>query len=152
MSYEAPLSREDLQKFFAVTDRGLPRVLRAQGIRLVNGKTRWPIVLRAMGFDEQRCPDRLDELMHPLLTTEQAAPILGIAAASTVYKWAKGKSPEHLGPMPKSIRIWNGKKHERDHRWRRAELEAWIAEQPQPIYARLKPAFGALPGPKGGAA
>ncbi|NVK57814.1 MAG: hypothetical protein HWE26_19615 [Alteromonadaceae bacterium] len=152
MSYDAPLSREDLQDFFAVTDRGLPRVLSAQGIRLVNGKARWPVVLRAMGFDEQRCPDRLDELMQPLLTAQKAAPILGVRDSSTVYKWVKGNAPKHLGPMPKPIRIWNGKKTERDHRWRRAELEAWICEEAQPVYVRLEPAFGALPGRKGGAA
>ena len=50
MKYDEPLDRTALAEFFGVKARGLPRVLKAYGIRLVAGQSRWPIVLKALGF------------------------------------------------------------------------------------------------------
>ena len=86
--------------------------------------------------------------MQPLLTAAGVATRIGVADASTVYKYAKGRGPEHLGPFPKPIDLSNGDKAVRATRWRRAEIDAWINLQPQPQYDRIAPVFGALPGRK----
>ena len=148
MKYDEPLDRTALAEFFGVKARGLPRVLKAHDIRLVAGTSRWPIVLKALGFAEQSNPERTEELMKPLLTAAGVATRIGVADASTVYKYAKGRGPEHLGPFPKPIDLSNGDKAVRATRWRRAEIDAWINLQPQPQYDRIAPVFGALPGRK----
>ena len=148
MKYDEPLDRTALAEFFGVKARGLPRVLKAYGIRLVAGQSRWPIVLKALGFAEQSNPERTEELMKPLLTAAGVATRIGVTDSSTVYKWAKGRGPEHLGPFPASIDLSAGAKDARATRWRKAEIDAWINQQPQPKYDRTAPVFGALPGRK----
>ena len=148
MKYDEPLDRTALAEFFGVKARGLPRVLKAYGIRLVAGKSRWPVVLRALGFAEQSNSERTEELMQSLLTAEGVANRIGLADSSTVYKYAKGRGPKHLGSFPKPIDLSNGDKDARATRWRKAEIDAWINQQPQPKYDRIAPVFGALPGRK----
>jgi len=148
MSYNDPLDRKDLADFFGVKERGLPRVLKAYGIRLVAGKSRWPVVLKSLGFAVQGDPGRTEDLLEPLLTAAGVADRIGVADSSTVYKYAKGRGPSHLGPFPAPIDLSNGAKDARAMRWRKAEIDAWINKQSQPKYDRIAPGFGALPGRK----
>ena len=145
------LTRDDLEIFFhirkkteSVDRRPLAKVLRALGIRLRGGTTRWPIVLRAIGLSETQDPRHWADLMAPLLTANGVAKLLGLADPSIIYRWEKGKLPTGAPPFPAAIDLSNGRKAARAKRWRRAEVLAWHARQPLPQYPKAAPAFGAI--------
>ncbi|NOR31951.1 MAG: AlpA family phage regulatory protein [Sulfitobacter sp.] len=150
ITYDDPVSRANLEDFFNVKPRGLRRILTAFGIGLVAGHTRWVVIFNAFGFSKQCTPHREKELMEGLLTAGDVADRIGLADTSTVYKWVKGKGPQHFGPFPKPIDLRNGTKGGRAMRWRRAEIDAWLDGRPQPKYDLLSPVFGALPSKTGG--
>lgn len=149
MKQDTPLSKDDLVKFFGLKPvengdyRALSRVLKALGIRLVGGKTRWSVVWKALGLAEVQVPGRAEELRQPLLNARATAELLGVDP-STLYRWSKGQVPIDMPPFPKAIDLSNGGANTRSQCWRRAEVLAWHCHQELPNYARRSPVFGAL--------
>lgn len=147
-----PLTRDELEAFFRIrkkedtsTDRrALAKVLCALGIRLRGGTTRWPIVWRALGLSETQDPGHCADLTAPLLTANDVAALIGVADASIIYRWSKGKLPSDTPPFPAAIDLSHGRKDARAKRWRRAEVLAWHERRPLPRYAKAAPTFGAL--------
>lgn len=145
------LTRDDLEAFFRIrkkpgsTDRrALAKILRALGIRLRGGTTRWSVVMQALGLSETQDPAQWAELTTPLLTANDAATLLGKADASIIYRWEKGELPADTPPFPATIDLSNGRQDARAKRWRRAEVLAWHKRRTLPRYAKAAPAFGAL--------
>ncbi|WPZ31724.1 hypothetical protein T8A63_20585 (plasmid) [Sulfitobacter sp. OXR-159] len=149
MKQDKPLSKDDLVKFFGLKPvengdyRALSRVLKALGIRLVGGTTRWSVVWKAFGFAEVQTPERAAELRKALLDARATAELLGVDP-STLYRWSKGQVPIGMPPFPKAIDLSNGGANTRSQRWRRAEVLAWHCHRDFPIYARQSPVFGGL--------
>ena len=149
MKQDTPLSKDDLVKFFGLKPvknddyRALSRVLKALGIRLVGGTTRWSVVWAALGLAEGQVPERAVELRQPLLDARATAELLGVDP-STLYRWSKGQVPIGMPPFPKVLDLSNGRANARSQRWRRAEILAWHCHQELPNYARRSPVFGAL--------
>ena len=138
-----PLYRSDLITFFNTTERGLPRILRDLNLRLVGGTTRWSVVWRTLGLDENQDPSHCDALKERLLTAQDVGGLCGVST-SIIYRWEKGKLPTGQRSFPGSIDLSNGRKNARAKRWRKAEVLAWHTGKPIPRYAQAAPAFGAL--------
>jgi predicted DNA-binding transcriptional regulator AlpA len=151
---DKPLTRDDLESFFNLRKRGgtdrraLNKVLRALGIRLRGGTTRWSVVMEALGLAAAQDADRWAELTAPLLTASEIAQLLGLADSSIIYRWTKGAVPPGTPPFPAVIDLANGQQDARAKRWRRAEVLAWHEGRTPPRYAKAAPAFGALVSPK----
>ncbi len=149
MQQDTPLSKDDLITYFCLKRvesgdyRALSRVLKALGIRLVGGTTRWSVVWKAFGLAEAQMPERAVELKQPLLDARATAELLGVDP-STLYRWSKGQVPIDMSPFPKAIDLSNGRANSRSQRWRRAEILAWQCHQDLPVYVRRSPVFGAL--------
>lgn len=147
---DKPLTRDDLESFFNLRKRGgtdrraLNKVLRALGLRLRGGTTRWAVVLEALGLAAAQDADRWAELTAPLLTANEVAELLGLADSSIIYRWTKGSVPPGTPPFPAVIDLANGQQDARAKRWRRAEVLAWHEGRTPPRYAKAAPAFGAL--------
>jgi predicted DNA-binding transcriptional regulator AlpA len=146
-----PLTRDDLETFFLIRKkkgssdrRALNKVLRALGIRLRGGPTRWSVVLRALGLAETQDPSQWVELTAPLLTANDVAVLLGMADASIIYRWEKGALPANTPPFPATIDLSNGREDARAKRWRRAEVLAWHERRTPPKYVKVAPLFGTL--------
>ena len=149
------LTRDDLEIFFRIRKRtgspdrrALAKVLKALGIRLRGGTTRWGIVLPALGLSVTQAPEHWHEITMPLLTATDVAELVGVADPSIVYRWEKGQLPAGAPPFPPAIDLSNGREKARARRWRKAEVLAWHEGRPLPRYARAAPAFGALVPPK----
>ncbi|MGY9039398.1 MAG: helix-turn-helix transcriptional regulator [Rhodobacterales bacterium] len=149
MTHDTPLFKNDLIKFFRLKPaknddyRALSRVLKALGIRLVGGTTRWPVIWLALGLAGQQDPMRAAELKEALLDAQTSAALIGVDP-SIIYRWSKGRVPARMPPFPTAIDLSKGRKNARCLRWRRAEVLAWHSHQTLPAYARLAPAFGSL--------
>ncbi|TCS60189.1 hypothetical protein EDD52_1156 [Primorskyibacter sedentarius] len=148
---DQPLTRDDLEDFFRIrkktggTDRrALNKVLRALGIQLRGGTTRWSVVLHAIGLSETQDPAHWADLKAPLLTADDVAAQLGLADTSIIYRWGKGELAVGMPPFPAVIDLSNGRKQARAKRWRRAEVLAWHRGQSIPQYAKAITAFGSL--------
>ena len=148
---DKPLTRDDLEVFFRIRKkteradrRALAKILHALDIRLRGGTTRWSVVLRALDLAENQDPGQWAELTAPLLAANDVAELLGMADASIIYRWEKGKLPAGAPPFPATIDLSNGRKNARAKRWRRAEVLAWHKGGPLPRYTKAAPAFGAL--------
>ncbi len=151
---DRPLTRADLITFFALESkrssghspdpRRLARVLKALGISLRGGTTRWPVVWRALGLSEVQDRAHHAALTEPLLTAQAVAERVGVADPSIIYRWEKGQLPKGAKPFPRPIDLSGGRKSARAKRWRRAEVLAWHMDQPQPRYAKPAPVFGAI--------
>ncbi len=151
---DTPLTRADLITFFALEQkhptchppdpRRLARVLKALGIPLRGGTTRWPVVWRALGLSEEQEPEHHEALTEPLLTARTVADLVGVADPSIVYRWEKGAVPKGAGPFPCAIDLSDGRKARGAKRWRRAEVRAWLMGRPQPRYVKPAPVFGAI--------
>lgn len=154
---DTPLIRADLITFFALEPRRssvepgalpdprpLARVLKALGIPLRGGTTRWPVVWRALGLAEDQDPAHHAALTAPLLTARAVADLVGTADPSIVYRWSKGHLPSGAKPFPSPIDLSGGRKARGAKRWRRAEVLAWHMDKSQPRYVRPAPAFGAI--------
>ena len=123
-------------------------MLKALGISLRGGTTRWPVVWRALNLAEEQDPEHHKALTEPLLTARAVADLVGVADPSIVYRWEKGAVPKGAGPFPCVIDLSGGRKDARAKRWREAEVQAWHMGKPQPRYAKPAPVFGAIePGP-----
>lgn len=149
--HDKPLTRDDLESFFNLrkkrggTDRrALNKVLRALGIRLRGGTTRWTVVMEALGLAAVQDAERWAELTAPLLTAADVARLLGLADPSIIYRWAKGGVPPGTPPFPAVIDLSKGQQDARAKRWRRAEVLAWHEHRTPPRYAKAAPAFGSL--------
>ncbi len=145
---DEPLTRDDLEVFFRIrkkpeiTDRrALAKVLRALGIRLRGGTTRWSVVLPAVGLSEKQDSAHWTDLTAPLLTARDVAALLGHEDPSIIYRWEKGKLPAKAPPFPAAIDLSNGRRDARAKRWRQAEVLAWQKGEPVPEYAKATPAF-----------
>ena len=149
MTHDTPLSKDDLVTFFRLKPvnngdyRALSRVLRALGIRLVGGTTRWPVVWSAFGLATEQDLQRAAELREPLLDAKAAAALIGVTP-SIIYRWSKGNVPARMPVFPKAIDLSNGRENARGLRWRRAEVLAWHSHETLPAYARTAPGFGSL--------
>ena len=149
MTHDTPLSKDDLVTFFRLKPvnngdyRALSRVLRALGIRLVGGTTRWPVVWSALGLAPEQDLQRAAELREPLLDAKAAAALIGVTP-SIIYRWSKGNVPARMPVFPKAIDLSNGRENARGLRWRRAEVLAWHSHETLPAYARTAPGFGSL--------
>lgn len=149
MTHDTPLSKDDLVTFFCLKPvnkgdyRALSRVLRALGIRLVGGTTRWPVVWSAFGLAPEQDLQRAAELREPLLDAKAAAALIGVTP-SIIYRWSKGNVPARMPVFPKAIDLSNGRENARGLRWHRAEVLAWHGRQTLPAYARTAPGFGSL--------
>lgn len=137
------LTRKDLQAYFAISERGLGRVLRDLDIRLLGGTTRWPVVWRALGLAEVQDRAHHRDLMAPLLTAKDVGALLGVSA-SIIYRWEKGRLPAGASPFPAAIDLSGGRENARAKRWRRAAVLAWHTGGTLPRYAKAAPVFGAL--------
>ena len=149
MTHDTPLSKDDLVTFFCLKPvnkgdyRALSRVLRALGIRLVGGTTRWPVVWSAFGLAPEQDLQRAAELREPLLDAKAAAALIGVTP-SIIYRWSKGNVPARMPVFPKAIDLSKGRKNARGLRWRRAEVLAWHSHETLPVYGRTAPGFGSL--------
>lgn len=149
MTHDTPLSKDDLVTFFCLKPvingdyRALSRVLRALGIRLVGGTTRWPVVWSAFGLASEQNLQRAGELKVPLVDAKAAAALIGVTP-SIIYRWSKGNVPARMPVFPKAIDLSKGRKNARGLRWRRAEVLAWHSHETLPVYARTAPGFGSL--------
>ena len=151
---DTPLTRANLTTFFALEPkhpsdhppdpRRLARVLKALGISLRGGTTRWPVVWRALNLAEEQDPGHHKALTGPLLTARAVADLVGVADPSIVYRWEKGAVPKGAGPFPCAIDLSGGRKDARAKRCREAEELAWHMGKPQPRYAKPAPVFGAI--------
>ncbi len=76
---DKPLTKDDLVAFFCLKPvkngdyRPLSRVLKALGIRLVGGTTRWSVIWTALGLATKQEPQRETELKEALLDAKTAA-------------------------------------------------------------------------------
>ena len=139
-----PLTKEQLQNFFSVTERGLSGVLKDLKIYPVNGKV-WPVVIwRALCLAPDQKDDHRVDLSAPLLSVNAVAKLAEVVP-ETVHRWNCGKNlPRGRRAFPKAIDLSNGRKNARMNRWRKSEVQAWIEDRPIPRYARIAPEFGSL--------
>ncbi len=146
---DKPLTKDDLVAFFCLKPvkngdyRPLSRVLKALGIRLVGGTTRWSVIWSALGLAAEQEPQREAELKEALLDAKTAAALIGVDP-SIIYRYSKGRLPAQMPAFPKVIDLTNDRENTRGLRWRRAEVLAWHSHQALPVYKRMAPVFGAL--------
>ena len=117
-------NRAQLAQFFQVAPRGLGRVLRDLGLRMIGGTLQWGLIWQALGLSADQDPRHWADLKSPLWTAADVAAYCGVSS-SIIYRWSAGKRPATMPRMPAPIDLSGGREGARALRWRRAEIVAW---------------------------